>query len=66
MYVLGVNSEKFTEKIIEYNEIGILHINNEDYTDGLVYLQEAEKLLEYAASCGKTIDRILIISTLQN
>jgi hypothetical protein len=66
LYVLGVNSEKFTEKIIEYNEIGILHINNEDYTDGLVYLQEAEKLLEYAASCGKTIDRILIISTLQN
>ena len=23
--------EKFTEKIVEYNEMGILHINNEDY-----------------------------------
>lgn len=32
----------------------------------LVYLQEGEKILEYAASCGKTIDRSIIISTLQN
>ena len=46
--------------------MGVLHINNEDYSEALVYLQEAEKLLQYAASCGKTIDRILITSTLQN
>lgn len=46
--------------------MGTIHINNEEYNEALIYLQEAEKLLEYAASCGKTIDRILITSTLQN
>jgi hypothetical protein len=38
----------------------------EKYQEALIYLQEAEKLLEFAASCGKTIDRGLIIFTLQN
>ena len=46
--------------------MGINYILNEEYKEALVYLQEAEKLLEYGASCGKTIDRQLIISTLQN
>lgn len=29
-------------------------------------LNEAERILEYAASCGKIIDRKLIISVLNN
>jgi hypothetical protein len=41
-------------------------IHNQKYQEGLVYLEEAEKLLEFAANCGKTIDRTLIISTLHN
>jgi hypothetical protein len=32
----------------------------------LIYLAEAERLLEYGASCGKAIDRSLILCTLHN
>lgn len=49
-----------------YNQNGVDNIGGEDYERALVYLQEGEKILEYAASCGKTIDRFLIISTLHN
>ena len=39
----------------------------DDYIqEALVYLSEAEKILEYGASCGKVIDRNLIITTLHN
>lgn len=31
-----------------------------------ILLNEAERILEYAASCGKNIDRKLIISVLNN
>jgi hypothetical protein len=34
--------------------------------EALVYLAEAERVLEYGASCGKTIDRNMIICTLHN
>lgn len=32
----------------------------------MVYLEQAEEILEYAAGCGRTIDRALIITTLHN
>ena len=32
----------------------------------MIYFNENEKILEYAASCGKTIDRSVIIATLHN
>ena len=32
----------------------------------MAYLEEAEKILQYAAGCGRTIDRSLIIATLHN
>jgi hypothetical protein len=41
-------------------------INIERAKEALVYLTEAEKILEYAASCGKTIDKYIIISVLHN
>lgn len=41
-------------------------INAYRYDEALVYLHEAERILEYAAGCGKTIDRFLITTTLQN
>ena len=31
-----------------------------------MYLDEAEKVLEYAAGCGKTIERTLITTVLNN
>ena len=34
--------------------------------EALIYLAEAERVLEYAASCGKNIDRNLIICVLHN
>lgn len=60
------NIDKFMEKIMQYNRAGVESIQMDDYERALVYLQEAEKILEYAASCGKTIDRFLIASTLHN
>lgn len=41
-------------------------INEDLIAEALVYLQEAERVLEYGASCGKTIDRNIIIATLHN
>lgn len=32
----------------------------------MIYFSEAERNLEYAANCGKTIDRVLITTTLRN
>jgi hypothetical protein len=53
-------------KLKELNKEGIKSVEQEAFKEALVYLQEAEKILEYAASCGKTIDRALIVVTLQN
>lgn len=58
--------DQFIEKLKELNDSGIACILKGCYLEGLIYLQEAEKMLEFAANCGKTIDRILIIFTLQN
>ena len=54
------------ETILQYNSIGVDLIRSEDFERALAYLQEGEKILEYAASCGKTIDRYLINCTLHN
>lgn len=32
----------------------------------MIFFNESEKILEYAASCGKTIDRAVIVATLHN
>jgi hypothetical protein len=63
---LSINSEKFYQKLKELNHHGCIHIQKLQYTEALIYLTEAEKVLEYAASCGKTIERKLIITTLNN
>ena len=60
------NTEKFLEIISEYNKQGHRCILEGKQEQALVYLEEAEKILEYSASCGKTIDRFIIINTLQN
>ena len=41
-------------------------IEGDKYREAIGYFQEAENILEYAASCGKSLDRILIIATLEN
>jgi hypothetical protein len=44
----------------------VKEITNESYEEAIVYVAEAERNLEYAASCGMSIDRTLIITTLKN
>jgi hypothetical protein len=46
--------------------MGISCIERHEYNKALVYLELAERVLEYCANCGKAIDRFLIISTLRN
>ena len=41
-------------------------INQENFHKAVIFLDEAEKILEYSASYGKTIDRNLIMTTLHN
>lgn len=52
--------------IDDLNSNGVTCVQNEDYREALIYFNENEKILEYAASCGKTIDRSVIIATLHN
>lgn len=58
--------EGFGLRIRELNRKAILEINGESYEEALIYLGEAEKNLEYAASCGLSLDRVLITTTLKN
>lgn len=60
------NVEKFVDQIIHLNKLGKENMLADDYDSAICYLQEGQKILEYAASCGKTIDRFLIIATLHN
>lgn len=41
-------------------------IRGECYDEAIVYLEEAERSLEYAANCALSIDRTLITTTLLN
>ena len=60
------NPEKFLLKLNELNAKGYSCIVNQEFYEAIVYLNEAEAILEYAASCGKTIDRNLILTALHN
>lgn len=61
-----VELEEFLERVVELSSNAKESINIERAKEALVYLNEAEKILEYAASCGKTIDKYIIISVLHN
>ncbi|KAL4456125.1 hypothetical protein ABPG74_014086 [Tetrahymena malaccensis] len=60
------DSEKYFEKIIEMNDIASQKLNDGQQREALAILYKAEKMLELAASCGKVIDRNLIIVVLYN
>jgi hypothetical protein len=42
------------------------YVSSEEHKEAVIYFNECEKILEYAASCGKTIDRSIIVVTLHN
>ena len=58
--------ERFLSSVHKLNEEAEIKIQDNNYQEALAYLTQAEQILEYAASCGKNIDRQLIISVLHN
>lgn len=58
--------EKFTDRILDLNQKGVRSAQLGNYEQALLYLAEAEKLLEYAASCGRALDREVILKVLKN
>ena len=60
------NPDMYMEKLISYNREAKKLINDELTQEALIYLTEAERILEYGANCGKSIDRNIIITTLHN
>jgi hypothetical protein len=52
--------------IRKLNELGLSNIRSNHDPQALAYFNECERILEYAASCGTTIDRSLIIAVLNN
>jgi hypothetical protein len=54
------------DKLIAYNLESKRLINEDLIQEALIFLAEAERILEYGASCGKSIDRNIIIATLHN
>ena len=58
--------DAFIDKITQYNNSAVGELRNGRFQESLVYLNEAENILECAASCGRNISRSFIISVLQN
>ncbi|CAK85603.1 unnamed protein product (macronuclear) [Paramecium tetraurelia] len=58
--------EQYMKQINQLNEQGVFKIKLQKYQEALLLLQQSEKMLEYAANCGKQIDRDLIIVILYN
>ena len=58
--------ERFMSTVRKFNNEAKNKIDFEMPQEALIYLAEAERVLEYAASCGKNIDRNLIICVLHN
>ncbi|CAD8088982.1 unnamed protein product [Paramecium sonneborni] len=60
------DQEQFMQQINQLNEQGILKIKLQKYQEAMKLLQQSEQMLEYATSCGKQIDKDLIIVILYN
>ncbi|KAM3136860.1 hypothetical protein pb186bvf_011119 [Paramecium bursaria] len=69
------NEEKFMEQINSLNNRAVGKIKQQKHKDAIKYLQQAEQMLEvflflnqiqFAASCGRIIDRNLIVVILYN
>ncbi|CAD8170855.1 unnamed protein product [Paramecium octaurelia] len=60
------NQEQFMQQINYLNDQAVLKIKLQKFKEAMKLLQQSEQMLEYAASCGKTIDKNLIIVVLYN
>ena len=54
------------QKLEELNRTALGLFEEDHYPQAGVYWDEAERILEYAAGCGKTIERTLITTILNN
>ncbi|CAD8184074.1 unnamed protein product [Paramecium pentaurelia] len=60
------NQDSLMQQINLLNEQATLKIKQQKYKEALKLLQQSEQMLEFAASCGRVIDRNLIIIILYN
>ncbi|CAD8169311.1 unnamed protein product [Paramecium octaurelia] len=60
------NSDSLMQQINLLNEQATVKIKQQKYKEALKLLQQSEQMLEFAASCGRVIDRNLIIIILYN
>jgi hypothetical protein len=60
------HAENFVNKVRSINNQAKKKIDLGEFKEALILLSEGEKILEYAAGSGKTIERDLIISVLHN
>ncbi|CAD8105326.1 unnamed protein product [Paramecium sonneborni] len=60
------NSDSFMQQINILNEQATTKIKQQKHKEALKLLQQSEQMLEFAASCGRVIDRNLIIIILYN
>ncbi|CAD8180633.1 unnamed protein product [Paramecium octaurelia] len=60
------NQDSFMQQIHLLNEQATAKIKQQKHKEALKLLQQSEQMLEFAASCGRVIDRNLIIIILYN
>ncbi|CAD8178315.1 unnamed protein product [Paramecium pentaurelia] len=60
------NQDSFMQQINILNEQATVKIKQQKHKEALKLLQQSEQMLEFAASCGRVIDRNLIIIILYN
>ncbi|CAK94204.1 unnamed protein product (macronuclear) [Paramecium tetraurelia] len=60
------NQDSFMQQINLLNEQATAKIKQQKHKEALKLLQQSEQMLEFAASCGRVIDRNLIIIILYN
>ena len=53
-------------KLHQLNHTAISLIEEDKYHQAGLYLDEAERILEYAAGCGRTLERSVITTVLNN
>lgn len=63
---MWTNSDHFVQKVKTINNQAKKKIDIGAFKEALILLNEGEKILEYAAGSGKTIERELIICVLHN
>lgn len=65
-HCLTISAELVSVRTKLLRKQGIDKIISQQYREALQLFEECEKILEYSANCGRSIDRELILSILHN